>query len=331
MLARDGLERREIARGKNGTYTALSATPMSPETNALIETYGLPLQLVLAMFGMGATLSVRDFLQVARHPVGLALGLALQLLLVPALALTIVHTVGLSKGWAVGLLLVAVVPGGTVSNLLTFIGRGDAALSVTVTAVTTVVAVFSIPLFLPVLTGGVDVALPTARIVRDILLFLLTPLVVGMLVFRFLTQHAQTISKWSIRGSLALVGLITVGALSSGRIDVLGYGFGPPLVIIAFGTTLALVTPQLCRLLGRYDEDTVALSVEVVARNIGIALLMVRFFFPGEEAQAHILYTCLFYGGASIFFALPILIRHRLGRGAVLLRRPYPRAANATQ
>lgn len=297
---------------------------MSPELHALVERYLLPLQLLLAMLGMGATLRVADFLQVARHPKALAIGLALQLVLVPLIGLGFVFVFGLTPGWAVGLLLVAVVPGGTVSNLFTHVAKGNSALSVTVTAVTTLVSVASIPILLPILTGGIDIEMPTGQVVRDIVLFLLLPLVAGMAVLRFLESRAPAVSRWAIRASLFCVGVIVISALGSGRIEVDAYGWVPPLIIIAFGVTLSLLTPQLCRLLGRPDPDTVALTIEVVVRNIGIALFLVRFFFPDEPEQAHVLYTCLFYSGASFFISLPIIIGQRRGQSPALFRRPFP-------
>ena len=101
------------------------------------EAYLIPIQLLLAMVGMGATLRIEDFALVFRYPRGLALGLALQLLFVPALAAIYIAVLGLGEGWAVGLILVAAVPGGAMSNLLTHIGKGSVPLSIVVTTVTT--------------------------------------------------------------------------------------------------------------------------------------------------------------------------------------------------
>lgn len=288
----------------------------------------VPLQLLLAMLGMGATLRPQDFGVILEDPRGLALGLALQWLFVPAVAVGVITVFGLSPGWALGLLLVAAVPGGATSNLLTFLGRGSVALSIAVTTVTTLACMVTVPALLGLLAADylpAEFAFPYGRIVRDILLYLLAPLAVGMVIKRLAPGTSGAISKWAIRGSLALIVLITISALGSGRIDVVAYGWRPPLVIVFFATVVALASPQLCRLLGRFDDDTVALHIEVVVRNIGIGLLLVSVFFPGEDRQGHVLYTCLFYAGLSTPFALPTLLRHRLGRSAVPLREPHAR------
>jgi len=296
----------------------------------VVEVYCIPLQLACAMLGMGATLSVRDFLDVIRDVRGLALGLALQLLFVPALAYAFIGIFDLSPGWAIGLCLIAVVPGGAFSNLLTFLGKGNVPLSISVTVTSTVASVLTVPLLLRILAAQhlpAEFAFPTHRIVVEIGGYLLVPLTIGMIAYRFLEQRAQTVSRWGIRASLALLVVITFSSLQSGRIDIGAYGVRPPLLIIAFGVVLAVLTPQITRALGRYDDDTIALACEVAVRNMGIGLLLVRFFFPGEAAQGQVLYSCLFYAGLGVFLAAPIVIRNRLGKAVVPLRGPRPRVA----
>lgn len=296
--------------------------------HAQAEPYLIPAQLILAMVGMGATLHVRDFGDVVKNPGGLATGLALQWIVVPGVAVALAEALGLSPGWAVGLILVAVVPGGAFSNLLTYLGRGNTPLSISVTAVTTLGCIGVVPLYLRLLASDhlpADFRFPIQRIVVEIFAYLLIPLLVGMVVLRVRERWAPELSKWTIRGSLLLIVVITVGALGSGKIEVAEYGWGPPLRIIAFGVVLAGITPLVCRALRRYDDDAVALSVEVAVRNIGVGLLLVRFFFPDRPEQGHVLYTLLFYAGASMWFALPAVLRHRTGRSVTPLLRPHPR------
>ena len=298
------------------------------ELHAFVETYLIPAQLVLAMLGMGATLGVRDFVDVARDPRGLALGLALQLVFVPLVAFGFIEVLDLSPGWAVGLCLVAVVPGGAFSNLLTFLGRGNVPLSISVTVASTVGCIATVPLLLRVLAASylpADFQFPIERIVIEIFSYLLVPLALGMVLYRFLERRALAVSTWSIRGSIGLLIIITISALQSGRMQILEYGALPPLRMVAFGVLLAVLTPQISRALRRCDEDTVALTCEVAVRNIGIALLLVRFYFPGQEAQGHVLYTCLFYAGMAGFLAIPIVLRHRAGKPVVPFRTPLPR------
>jgi len=298
--------------------------------HAFSETYLIPLQLALAMLGMGATLRPRDFTNIVRDPRGLAIGLSLQLILVPALALGITEMLALGPGWSVGLFLVAVVPGGAFSNLMTFLGRGNVPLSISVTVASTALCIVTVPLILGILASSylpADFVFPRQRIAIEIAAYLLVPLVAGMSLLRFWNSVADAVSKWSIRGSMFLIGVITVSALGSGRIKVFEYGWQPPAIIILFGLSLAVVIPQACRMLGRYDDDSLALGIEVIVRNVGVALLLVRFFFPETEMNGHVLYTCLFYAGISGFLAVPMLLSHRGGRSSVPFRRPKRRPA----
>jgi bile acid:Na+ symporter, BASS family len=299
----------------------------------IVETTFIPAQLVFAMIGMGATLSLGDFLLVFRSPRELFIGLGLQLVFVPLLALAFISAFGLSKGWAVGIILVAVVPGGAFSNLLTYLGRGNAALSVSVTTVSNVTCIVSIPLLLHLLVSQYvppEFELPTKQIVSDIFTYLLVPLGVGMAIFRMDQRVAAHASRWSIRASVLLLLCIVVSALSSGRIDIAAYGWGPPLRLVLFGNVLWIAAGQVCRLLKCFDDDNVALTIEVSIRNVALALLLVHFFFPGQPASGHVLYTCLFYAGMGFFIGIPIVARARRDRSPALfwpVRRREPSGA----
>lgn len=296
------------------------------------ESVLVPVQLVLAMFGMGATLAAKDFADVFRQPRGLALGLGLQLLYVPLVALGFTLAFDLGPGWSVGLLLLACVPGGAASNLLTFLGKGNVPLSIAVTTTTTLGCVLSAPLLLSLFASAYlpeDFAFPALRIFRDILLFLLVPLGVGMLVHANLPKHSKRLSDWAIRASIVVVLIIAASSLGSGRIQLGAYGWTPPLVVIGFQLFLAFTVPHVTRLVGQSDADATALVIEIVVRNTGIALLLVQFFFPGTEENGQVLFAALFYAGTSTLVALPMLLLHRKGFSPALGRRRSAASANA--
>ena len=292
-----------------------------------VESIVVPAQLALAMLGMGASLSVQDFLQVARERRGVLLGLALQLLVVPACAVAYANLTGMGKGWATGLLLVAVSPGGAFSNLLTLLGRGNTALSVAVTGTTTLACLASVPVLLRVLAGPYlppDFEMPTGHIVREIGLFLLLPLFGGMLLLRAWPERAAVFARWAIRLSTWMVALVVVSSLGSGRIRVGAYGWVPPVLLSVYGTLVVLVMPLVCRVAGCRDPDSMALTIEVLVRNVGLSLLLVHFFFPGQPEQGHVLYTVLFYGGMQLVTSIPTVLRHRAGKPILWWLPPRP-------
>lgn len=288
-----------------------------------VESVLVPAQLVVAMLGMGATLRLSDFRAVFQQPKALAAGLFIQWVFVPTLALIVVKALGLSPGWAVGLLLISVVPGGTVSNVFTYFGRGNVPLSISLTTVATLGCIVTIPLMLRVVAAPFlpdDFALPTSRIVRDIFFYLLTPLAIGMVVLRRAEAFAPRFVKWNMRATLVLIVIIAVSAIQSGRIEIAEYGWGPPATIVGFTVLLVLLTPQVCRLLGRYDDDTIAITIEATVRNGAVGLLLVEFFFDGTPMQGHVLFSLLFFAGQAGLVALPTILRGRWGKSPVLLR-----------
>src|SRR4051812_43532157 len=142
------------------------------------------IQLVLFMLGMGATLQPRDFAEIVRRPGFLFLGAALQFLLAPALAVGLNACFGLDPGVAIGLIIVAAMPGGQMSKLFTYFARGNVALSVALTACGTLASLVTVPLLLDLLAGEYlrerDFAMPFGKVVRDMVLYLLLPLLGGL-------------------------------------------------------------------------------------------------------------------------------------------------------
>jgi len=286
----------------------------------------VPIQLLLAMLGMGATLALDDFKKVFRFPKALALGLGLQLIFVPGMAVVFAQAFDLSPGGAVGLILISSVPGGATSNLLTFLGKGNVPLSIALTTTSTLTCVITAPALLRLLASDYlppDFEFPMMRIFRDIVFYLLLPLAAGMAAYAKLPAHRERISAWAVRLSVAVVLIIAGSSLGSGRIEVGAYGWAPPLIILGFQVFMLFAVPHVLRAAGQDDAAAMALMIEVVVRNVGIALLLVGFFFPEQPAQnGRVLFACLFYAGTATALCIPQLLLHRRGLSPALGRAP---------
>ncbi len=269
-------------------------------------------QLVFTMLGIGLTLAPRDFLQLARDPRGLTAGLATQYLLAPLAALLLVGLFNVEAGFAIGLFLIAAVPGGSLSNIYTVLARGNVALSIALTAVTTVAALFMTPLLLELLSARPDgrlLALPMERILFDIGVLLLLPLAVGMAGGRLIGAWRAPLSKWFLRAGFFFVALIVVGALGSGRIDIAAFGWKGPLLVIGLALTLLWASRLLARLLRTPPGDNTAVAMEATCRNANLALLLAVSLFPAGDAEAAALgsgaiFAILFFGGTGIVIGL---------------------------
>lgn len=268
-------------------------------------------QLTLAMLGMGATLAPADFTRVFLDPKGFGVGMALQLVAVPLLAYGFVLLVSGNAGLAVGLAVCAAIPGGTMSNIFTYFARGHIALSIAITAITTVACLVTTPLILKVLITQYMPAtfvMPAGRIAAEIGLFLLLPLAAGMAYFRWLPGSAARFSRWCIRGSLFVILLIVVGALGAGRLDLESFGLANTAWVLGFILLLGGVSYLVPRLLGNTSGDVIAINIEITARNTNLGLLIKASLFPAAVGVAdpvgdHVLFTLLLYGGLMLIFS----------------------------
>lgn len=149
-----------------------------------LATVALPIALTLIMGSLGLSLTTRDFRRVATQPRGVLIGLANLLLLSPCLAFAVAELYGLGPTFAVGLVLLGASPGGTMANLLTHLARGDTALSVSMTALSSLAAVVTVPVALALAVGHFDASVADdvsmSGIVARVFAITLVPLAIGM-------------------------------------------------------------------------------------------------------------------------------------------------------
>ena len=272
-------------------------------------------QLSLAMLGMGATLTARDFRDVIIEPLAISLGTIIQLVFVPLAAFVFLRAFGVSGGVAVGIALIAAIPGGTISNVFTFFARGNAALSISITAITTLLCLFTTPLILSLMIGEYmpdNFTMPKGQIVKEIALILLLPLVLGMVYLYLLPRSAPVLSKWSIRGSILGILTIVVGSAAAGRLDMSAFGYDNVLLVALFAAFLTAMGALLPRLMRLSRPDATAIEFEVNLRNINLGVLIKVSIFPAAAAETvqlgnMVLFTLLLFGALQLLFA-PILI-----------------------
>ncbi|MBT4519835.1 MAG: bile acid:sodium symporter family protein [Halieaceae bacterium] len=281
-------------------------------------------QLVFAMFGMGATLTIADFKDVIREPRAVSFGIAIQLILVPLIALFFIRFSNVSAGVAIGIAVIAAIPGGTTSNIFTHLARGNVPLSISITGLTTLACLISTPLILGLLITEYmpgDFAMPTGQIVNDIALTLLLPLAMGMIILRYVPGYARSISNWSIRASLFGILLIVVGSASAGRLDIGAFGEQNFLLVCAFVIILSISSWAASRLLRFSLSDSTAIEMEIIVRNVNLGVLIKATMFPAIAGNAHnvgdmVLFTLLLYGGLQLVFAaIVITLRRRRSSG----------------
>jgi BASS family bile acid:Na+ symporter len=273
---------------------------------------------VLAMLGMGATLRPHDFVEVVRDPRGFALGISCVLVLSPVYALAVGHGFGLAPGLVTGLVLVAAVPGGTFSNILTFFARGNVALSIALTGAATFGCLVTTPLVLSLLApvGGRSAEMPTGRIALEISAFLLLPLLSGMILGAHLESARARFSRLCIRASVGVIVVMVVGAASADRVDAGAYGLVVPVAMLVFSVGLMLAGLGASRAIGLPGRDAVAIGIETSFRNTSLALLIKASVFPAVAGVAdpfadQVFFVAILYAALAMVVAMPPLFLHR--------------------
>jgi len=257
----------------------------------------LPMALFVIMLGVGMTLRADDFRRVLRAPGAVLTGLLAQLLLLPCLGLLLVSLLQLPPLLAVGLMVLTFAPGGATSNMLTLLSRGDTALSVSLTAITSLITPFSLPLLtlLALNHWQGELVLPEFPVLESVLkllLITLVPVLLGML----LSAHSPNFSRRVTRPvkllSLMFMILVVSGIVMANwtRLPALIAIVGPAALLLAL---LAMSSGYLlARLMRLQSEQQVTLSIEVGIQNAGTALLVTGGLLQSAEMSA----SALIYG-----------------------------------
>jgi BASS family bile acid:Na+ symporter len=246
--------------------------------------------LGLVMFGMGITLTVQNFLTVLRRPLPVMLGVGLQFLVMPLAAWLIAVLLGLSPQLGAGLILLGCCPGGTASNVICYLARGDVALSITLTAVSTLLAVVATPL-LALLYAGQTVPVPVFEMLQSIVRIILLPVMLGVAVNHFLHQRLAPLrAAFPFMSVLAIVVIIAIiVALNHGQLLHIAGGVAIAVVMHNFFGLLAGY--WLPRWLGREARECRTLAIEVGMQNSGLAVALAVKYFSAAAALPGALFS----------------------------------------
>lgn len=247
------------------------------------------------MFGVALDLTLDDFKRIAQYPRKSLTGLFSQLIILPALTFGVVWLMRPAYPLALGMILVAACPGGNVSNFICHMAKGNAALSVTLTAITTVLAIVLTPLNYGLYSGllpyneaqQVNITLSPVDMFETIFLIILIPLVLGMMANKLFPKVVDKGRKGvKILSIIILVGFIAIAFAKNAGIFVEYFNRVMWLVLIHNG--LALVSGYfLARYLMRLQEaDSRTVSLETGIQNSGLGLVLIFNFFDGSGGMA---------------------------------------------
>lgn len=246
--------------------------------------------LGIIMLGMGMTLHWQDFSHVLRHPRDLGLGLVVQFGCMPLLAFALCHVFALPPELAMGMILVGTAPGGTASNVLTFIARGDVAFSVAMTAAATLVSLLLTPP-LTWLLGGVWVPVDMGGLFWSIVKIVLVPVLLGLLLHHFQRGLVDRLMPFLPLASALVITLVIAGIIAINAQNILSAGPAIFAAVIAHNLLgLAVGWFAACRLRFAPPRRR-ALAIEIGTQNSGLATALALAHFTPAAAIAGALFS----------------------------------------
>ena len=239
---------------------------------------GLPVALGIIMFGLGLDLTPGDFARIGKRPKAVAIALACQLLLLPAVCFGLVLLFRLPPVLAVGMMLLAASPGGTTANLYSHLFRGDVALNISLTAINSVIAVLTLPVIVNLSIawfqpGEMTVGLQLKKTI-EVFMIVLLPVCLGMLVRGFKPGFARAMDKPVRLASVVILTLVIAGAVVSNFAVLKDDFIALAGIVVSFcilSLAIGFIVPRLFRI---NREQSIASAFEVGLHNATLAIVI---------------------------------------------------------
>lgn len=234
--------------------------------------------LGVVMFGMGLSLRAKDFKEVFRRPKDVAIGVLAQFIIMPLLAFLLASLLPVSKEVAVGIILVGACPGGTASNVMTYLAKGDTALSVAVTSVSTILAPILTPLLI-LLLASKWVAIAPAGLIISILKIVIVPIILGLIVRLILKEKVE--AGITVLPLVSVVSIIAIVAavVGASHDNLAKTGWVIFLAVMLHNLLGLLIGYLLAKLLRMEVNKRKAISIEVGMQNSALGATLAQLHF----------------------------------------------------
>lgn len=277
----------------------------------------LPVSLAFIMFSVGLELSGADFKRVAVQPKDFIVGAISQVVILPLVAFGLLSIWTLDPALAVGVMIIAACPGGVTSNLMTYLARGDTALSVSLTAVISLLAVVTLPFIVSFSIGHFMDAttapeLSVGKTVSGVFAITTVPVLIGMGVKKLAPQFAERFERTARIIAAVLFVVIIVGAIAAERANVVSYFKQAGPVTLALNVVMMGIAILLARMLGLGEPQKIAITLECGLQN-GTLAIFVAATLIGSQAMAipGAIYSLLMFLTATLY--LLSILRRRTG------------------
>ena len=269
----------------------------------------LPLALAFIMFVLGLGLTGADFLRVAKQPRDFVVGLLSQIFLLPAMAFLLVSLWQLTPELALGVMIIAAAPGGVTSNLLTAFARGDVALSISLTAIISLLSVITIPLIVMFSIdqligdkGNKEVSI--LGMALNVFVIVTIPVLLGLVVRHFAEKFAVSFEPFARTISAILFALVLAGAIYQERSNILEYFAQAGLVTLALNVFMMVLAYLVATIFSTGSKQRIAISMECGLQNGSLAIAVATLLFGGGLTLVPAAtYSLIMFATALIYIA----------------------------
>ena len=246
----------------------------------------LPLALAFIMFVLGLGLTGGDFLRVIKLPRDFFVGAFSQIILLPIVAFILVKIWPIAPELAIGVMIIAAAPGGVTSNLLTSFAKGDVALSISLTAIISLLCVITIPFIVLTSVGllsdtNITQDISLLSMSRDMFLIVTVPVILGMLLRRFASGVALKFEPIAKKISIVLFVLVLLGAIAAERENVISYFAQAGLITLVLNIVMMVVAYYIAQLLASGKEQKKCITIECGLQNGTLAIFVATAIFGG--------------------------------------------------
>ena len=246
----------------------------------------LPLALAFIMFVLGLGLTGADFLRVIKQPRDFFVGAFSQVILLPIIAFVLVKVWPIAPELAIGVMIIAAAPGGVTSNLLTSFAKGDVALSISLTAIISLLCVITIPFIVLTsveLLGGSNIIqdISLFSMSRDMFLIVTAPVILGMLLRKFTSGVALKLEPIAKKVSIVLFVLVLLGAIAAERENVIYYFAQAGLITLILNVVMMIVAYYVAQFLASGTKQKKCITIECGLQNGTLAIFVATSIFDG--------------------------------------------------
>lgn len=231
--------------------------------------------LGIIMLGMGLTLTVDDFARIARFPFRVLLGVFLQFSVMPTLGWSIARAFNLPTEFAVGLILVSCCPGGTASNVISYLARADVPLSVTMTSISTMMAIGATPILTSFLAGS-RIEVPAFGLFLSTVQVILLPVIAGVLLNKYFPRFTEHIVPAAPPIAVLFITLIVASIIGAGKDFILHSGLTLIGAVFSLHACGFILGYALSRMIARDIIVARTISIEVGMQNSGLGVVLAR-------------------------------------------------------